>query len=141
MYLYKYLQKGRTYGSALLFHLRYNTQFDFQKFSEFLAPRNIIIIVTNSNRFQNCSLGVTTDFIESPQNDAWDAYEEMKQSVLSLVEQKGYKKENVLVLGSASSATKILAWDLQKNHSITSWDTGQFFDLAAKEIQEFGDKK
>lgn len=141
MYLYKYLQKGRIYGSALLFHLRYNSSFDFQKFSRFLAPKNIIIIVTKSSRFQNCKLGVTTDFIESPQSDAWDAYDEMKQSVLKLIEEKGYKKENVLILGSASSATKVLAWDLQVHHDIISWDTGQFFDIAARQIQELGDKK
>lgn len=141
MYLYKYLQKGRTYGSALLFHLRYNSHFDFQKLWQFLAPKNIIIIVTRSSRFHDCKIGATTDFIEAPQNDAWESYDEMKQAVLGLIEKKGYKKENVLVLGSASSATKVLAWDLQIHHNIVSWDTGQFFDIAAKQIQELGNKK
>jgi hypothetical protein len=141
MYLYKYLQKGRIYGSALLFHLRYNAHFDFQKLWRFLAPKNVIIIVTKSSRFHDCKIGMTTDFIEAPQNDAWDAYDEMKQAVLELIKKKWYKKENVLVLGSASSATKILAWDLHMNHDIVSWDTGQFFDLAAKQIQELGHKK
>lgn len=136
IFLKKYLQKDRLYGSALLFHTRYNPNLDFYKLGEFFSEKHVIIIVTRSERFAGCNLGKTTHFIEAPQNNAWDSYDDMKRQVLQIIEVQWYNKEDILVLWSASSATKVLAWDLQKNYRITSWDTGQFFDLAAKKIQE-----
>ena len=101
---------------------------------DFFQEKHIIIVTSNVARFQEISLGKTTDFIDTPKSDAWQSYETIKKSLLSLVKKKGFSQNETLILVSMGSAAKVLVYDLMKLN-YTAWDTGQFFDLAFKEIR------
>ena len=81
---------------------------------------------------------MTTDFIEAPKSDAWQAYEKIKNNLLQLIKNKNFEKNNTLMLISMGSAAKVLVFDLMKL-GYTAWDTGQFFDLAFKEIKNINE--
>ena len=104
------------------------------KIQRFFQTKHIIIITSNIERFQSMSLGKTTDFINTPQSDAWQSYKIIKQSLLSLIKEKNFSQNEILILISMGSAAKVLVYDLMKLN-YTAWDTGQFFDLAFKEIK------
>lgn len=135
MFLKDYYRKDVVYGSALCFTPRYNKNIDYQKLKRFFQTRHIIIITSSIERFHGMLLGKTTDFIEVPKSDAWQQYDSIKKATLVLVEEKKYLKQNVLFLISMGSAAKVLVYDLTKM-DYTAWDTGQFFDLAFKEIKK-----
>jgi hypothetical protein len=135
MFLKDYYHKDVIYGSALCFNPKYNTHIDYQKLKTFFLTKNVIIIASNIKRFENIKLGKTTDLIEGPASDAWQHYDEIKDSLFAMIQNKNYDKKDILVLASTSTASKILTYDLTKL-GYTSWDTGQFFDLAFKEIQK-----
>ncbi len=134
IFLKNYCHKDIIYGSALCFTPRYNTNIDYKKFKDFFQTKHIIIITSNIERFQSMSLGKTTDFINTPQSDAWQSYKIIKQSLLSLIKEKNFSQNEILILISMGSAAKVLVYDLMKLN-YTAWDTGQFFDLAFKEIK------
>ena len=133
MFLKDYYHKDMVYGSALCFNPQFNKHINFDKILSFFKRKHIIIVSSRIDRFKNVHLGITTDFIECPESDSWDKYDEIKQKVLSLIEEKGYTEQDTLILMSMSSAGKVLVYELTKR-GYTSWDTGQFFDLAFKEI-------
>ena len=135
MFLKDYYHKDITYGSALCFTPRYNTNLSFQKLKNFFLKKHIIILTSNIDRFKNISLGKTTSFLEAPSSNAWQKYDTIKESLLSLIHSKNVPKNEVLVLVSMGSAAKVLVYDLAQL-GITAWDTGQFFDLAFKEINK-----
>lgn len=133
MFLKDYYHKDVMYGSALCFTPRYNKNIDYGKLKDFFLKKHVVIITSNIQRFRSISLGKTTDFIEAPRSDAWQQYENIKKTALSLIEEKKYPHHEILFLISMGSAAKVLTYDLTKL-GFTTWDTGQFFDLAAKEI-------
>ncbi len=135
IFLKDYYRKNITYGSALCFTPRYNTHIDYKKLKNFFQKKHIIIVTSNIDRFNGISLGKTTDFIESPKSDAWQSYEKIKETVLSMIKEKNFQQEEILIMASMGSAAKVLVYDLTKL-GYTSWDTGQFFDLAFKEIEK-----
>ncbi len=135
MFLKNYYHKDVTYGSALCFNPRYNQNINYSKLKTFFATKNIIIITSNTERFQNINLGKTNNLIESPASDAWQEYDRIKKELLNLIESKGFSKEDTLTLISMGSAAKILVYDLTLMGYV-AWDTGQFFDLAFSEIRK-----
>ncbi len=138
-FLKNYLHKDIVYGSALCFTPRYNKNINYKKLKEFFATKNIIIVTSNTQRFADIKLGKTTSFIEAPKSDAWQSYEEIKATLLSLMKEKGFSPAETLMLISMGSAAKVLVYDLTKI-GYTAWDTGQFFDLASKEIEDLSNK-
>lgn len=129
----KYLKPGRTYGDALCFHPRYNPEIDFAALERYFLSKNVIIITANVVRFKDIQLGKSTTLIEAPSSDAWQSYPQLEQQALDLVKNNGWSSKEVLLMISAAEAAKIMVYDLTKAGYI-AWDTGQFFDLAAKEI-------
>jgi len=133
MFLKDYYHKDMTYGSALCFTPRYNTKIDYDKLKNFFQKKNVIIVTSKIKRFENIQLGKTISFIEAPENDAWQEYENIKKAVLAMAEKSG--KIDTLIMVSMGPAAKILVHEMTK-HVYAAWDTGQFFDLAFKEIQK-----
>ena len=135
IFLKNYYHKDVTYGSALCFTTRYNKHLDFQKLKNFFETKHIVIVTSSIDRFRGIHLGKTNDFVEAPKSDAWQSYEDVKDELLTLLATKRYEKKDTLVLISMASAAKVLVYDLMEL-GYTAWDTGQFFDLAFKEIQK-----
>lgn len=133
MFLRKYYHPHIVYGSALSFHTRYNPDLDFEKLGRYFATKDVIIVTSNTARFEGLSLGRSTAFIEAPASDAWDRYAEIYQEVLRHIETRALNPKGVLVMVSMGSAAKVLVYDLMKA-GYTAWDTGQFFDLASKRV-------
>lgn len=131
--LRKYVKPGHTYGDALCFHPRYNPEIDFKLLKQYFLTKNIIIITANVARFKDIQLGKSTTLIEAPGSDAWLNYLELENQALDLVNKNNWSSKEVLFMISAAEAAKIMVYDLTKE-GYTAWDTGQFFDLAAKEI-------
>ena len=131
MFLKDYYHKDIMYGSALCFTPRYNTKIDYDKLKKYFLKKNIVIITSKIGRFENIRLGKTTSFIEAPESDAWQEYENIKKALLTMVEM--FKKSDTLIMVSMGPAAKILVFEMTKL-GYTAWDTGQFFDLAFKEI-------
>lgn len=135
MFLKDYYYKDVTYGSALCFNPRYNQNIKYSKLKDFFSTKNIIIITSNTERFQNIRLGKTNNLIEAPASDAWQEYDGIKKELLDLIERKNFTKEDTLTLVSMGSAAKVLVYDLTLMGYV-AWDTGQFFDLATKGINQ-----
>lgn len=125
--LKNYLNQGQVYGSALCFQERYNQNLNHKKLQNHLKSRHLIIVTSNTGRFNNANLGSTTDYVEGPSSDAWFAYDRILARVREIAGR--YTKEKVLVLGALGPATKIMVYDLSRE-GYTVWDTGQLFDLA-----------
>ena len=49
IFLRQFLDSHRVYGSALLFHLRYNPNLDFEKLATYFSSKHIIIIVHDTD--------------------------------------------------------------------------------------------
>lgn len=137
VFLKDYYHPHVVYGSALCFHPRYNPDIDFKKLGAYFSSKDVIIVTTATERFKDLSLGKTTAFIEAPASDAWDEYGRMYGAVMAHIEENRLSRQDVLVLISMGSAAKVMVFDLMKDGYV-AWDTGQFFDLAAKRIKELG---
>jgi len=135
VFLKDYLNEGQTYGSALCFQPKFNPQLDFKKILNYFKTKNIIIVTANTDRFSHIKLGETTDFVECPRNDSWNHYDAIFERALELVKEKRYEKRKVLFLVSLASAAKVFVYDLLE-YDYQGWDTGQFFDLAFRQIEE-----
>ena len=135
--LKKFLRTDMTYGDAVCFHPKYNPHIDFTAIKNYLNTKHIIIITSNIERFATISLGKSTTLIEGPSSDAWQVYAELTQKGLEVVREKNLPQYEVLFMISAAEAAKVMVYDLTKL-GYTAWDTGQFFDLAAKEIAALG---
>jgi hypothetical protein len=135
VFLKGYLQEGRTYGGALCFQPKFNPQINFRKILNYFKTKHIIIMTANVERFSHIKLGKTTDFVKCPRNDSWQQYPNLFNEALSLAREKGYQKENTLFLISLASAAKVFVYDLLQE-DYQAWDTGQFFDLAFKQIKK-----
>jgi len=131
VYLKKYLQEDQIYGRALTFHPRYNKSLNIAEIIFHLKKKHLIIVTSNTERFNNAQLGITTHYIEAPSSDAWSKYETLLKQTLSAA--KKTKKNETLVLSSMGPAAKVLIYDLNKL-GYTGWDTGQFFDLMLDQI-------
>jgi len=129
----QFLRKDKVYGDALCFHPRYNLGIDFLAIKDYLAAKHVVIITSNTPRFRDIKLGMSTTLIEAPTNDAWRSYERLEKEALETVAAKGLKATEVLFMVSAAEAAKVMVYNLTKA-GYTAWDTGQFFDLAAQEI-------
>ncbi len=135
--LKSFLRTDKTYGDAVCFHPRYNPNINFQAIKNYLDTKHIVIITSNIERFSDIKLGKSTTFISGPSSDAWQVYAELTQKGLVVVKEKNIPAEEVLFMISAAEAAKVMVYDLTKLGYI-AWDTGQFFDLAAKEIATLG---
>lgn len=133
-----FLRTDKTYGDAVCFHPKYNPGIDFKSIKNYLDTKHIIIITSNIERFANIKLGKSTTLIEGPSSDAWQVYEELTKKGLAAVQQKNLQPSEVLFMISAAEAAKVMVYDFTMA-GYTAWDTGQFFDIAAKEITQLGD--
>jgi hypothetical protein len=134
MFLRDYYNKDMVYGSALCFTPRYNTTINYGKLNNYFVKKNIIIITSQISRFKEIHLGLKTLFIEAPKSNAWQKYSDIKNKLILMLEEEKLKETETLILVSMGSAAKILVYDMTLL-GYTAWDTGQFFDLAFKEIQ------
>lgn len=133
IFLKNFYHKDIVYGSALCFTPRYNKHINFHQLKAFFEKKHIVIITSNTHRFKGLRLGKTTDLLEAPQSNAWGHYDTIKNTLFSLLHENSYLPDTTLVLISIGSAAKVLVYDTTL-HGYTAWDTGQFFDLASKEI-------
>jgi hypothetical protein len=131
--LQKFLRLDRMYGDAVCFHPKLNPDIDFVGIKKYLDTKHIVIITSNIERFADVRLGLSTTLISGPSSDAWRVYEELEAQALAVVAEKGLAPTEVLFMISAAEAAKVMVYDLTKA-GYTAWDTGQFFDMAAKEI-------
>lgn len=133
----EYLIPGHIYGDATCFHPRYNPNIDFLALKKYLDTKHIIIATSGLERFKDLKLGKSTTLIEAPSSDAWQVYEKLEEAILAKITAEGFAKNEVLIMISAAEAAKVMIYDLS-NQGYTAWDTGQFFDLAAKEFALLG---
>lgn len=131
VFLKDYIHSEQSYGSALSFQERYNTNIPYDKLVNHLKTKHLVIVASNISRFNNQQLGITTQYVNAPSSDAWSEYETIMQKVYSCVVK--IPKSDVLVLTSLGPTSKVMVYDLAKV-GYTAWDTGQFFDLALKEV-------
>jgi hypothetical protein len=92
-----------------------------------------VIVASNIARFNNQQLGLTTHYVEGPSSNAWDSYDELMSEIKNVI--KILPKSDTLIMTSLGPTSKIMALDLTNDGYIV-WDTGQFFDLALKRIQD-----
>lgn len=130
-----WIRPNHTYGDAFCFHPRYNPDIDFGSLKRYFDTKHIIIITANIDRFKNITLGKSVTLIAGPASDAWRVYEELEQKAYAEIKRNGWSKSEVLIMISAAEAAKVMVYDFTQA-GYTAWDTGQFFDLAAKEISE-----
>jgi hypothetical protein len=135
--LKRYLRSDKKYGDATCFHPRYNTAMNFLEIKNYLDSKHVIIITSGTERFKDIQLGKSTHFVEGPASDAWQVYESLEQAGLKIISENNLPKNEVLFMISAAEAAKVMVYDLTKQ-GYTAWDTGQFFDMAAKEIAALG---
>ncbi len=135
VFLKDYLHKDLVYGTALCFQPRFNPNINFEQLHKYFRNKNIIIVTSNTKRFREIHLGKTTDFIDCPRCDVWLHYDEIYKQTLRLVEDNKYKKKDVLFLVSLACTAKVMTYDLTLE-GYQAWDTGQFFDLAFREISK-----
>lgn len=128
-----YLIPGHTYGDATCFHPRYNPDINFRDLKNYLDTKHVIIVTSNTERFASLTLGQSTTLIEAPSSDAWQVYETLEKQVLEKIKDRNLKPTEVLIMISAAEAAKVMIYNLS-TQGYTAWDTGQFFDLAAKEF-------
>lgn len=131
IFIKDYIQVGQRYGSALSFQERYNTEIPYDKLVGHLKVKNLVIVASDTARFNNRQLGLTTTYIEAPSSDAWDAYEKIMKRVMECT--AILPKEDTLILTSLGPTSKVMVFDLA-NAGYTAWDTGQFFDMALQNI-------
>jgi hypothetical protein len=129
----RWLQPKKVYGDAFVFHPRYNSEIDFVAIKNYLDQKHVIIMTSNTERFKDIKLGRSTTLIEGPSSDAWQVYEDLKKQAFSVIKSNNWQTHEVLLMISAAEAAKVMVYDFAKA-GYTAWDTGQFFDLAAKEI-------
>ncbi|HRH55592.1 MAG TPA: GT-D fold domain-containing glycosyltransferase [Candidatus Paceibacterota bacterium] len=135
VYLKDYYHPDVVYGSALCFHPRYNTDINYKKLNSYFRTKHIVVVTSGTERFKDLSLGKTTTLIEAPKSDAWDHYSSILEKVRNQALSFKVAPAEILILVSMGSAAKVLAYDLMLEGYV-AWDTGQFFDLAAKEIRQ-----
>lgn len=128
----------RTYGDSFCFHPRYTKNIDFKLLKQYFSQKHIIIITSNIDRFQNTRLGKTTHFVEAPNSDTWRCHQELEEKAVAIVEKTNISKSDILFIISTAEAAKVMVYDLAKQ-GYTAWDTGQFFDLATKEVAMLAD--
>lgn len=131
--LKQYLRSDKIYGDSMCFHPQHNPAMDFTAIKKYLDTKHIIIITSHIERFANIKLGKSTHFVAGPSSDAWRTYEELEAKGIAIVTENNLPKREVLFMISAAEAAKVMVYDLTKQ-GYTAWDTGQFFDMAAKEI-------
>ena len=132
IYLKKYIHQNQVYGRALSFHARYNPSLPYEKILNHLKTKHLIVVTSNTARFNNGKFGLTTDYIEAPKNDAWDVYPQLLARVRATA--RAYANTDVLIMASIGPTAKVMIYDLCLE-GYTAWDTGQFFDLALEHLQ------
>lgn len=131
----KYIHKDTVYGSCFAFYPRFNTSINFLKLKEYLQKKEVVIITSNTSRFETIELGRKTYLIEAPSSDSWDKEKEIITSLKKLTEENNLSRENTLIMVSMGSAAKVVTYTLAVD-GYTAWDAGQFFDVAYKNIKE-----
>jgi len=129
----RYLIPGHHYGSSFCFHPKHNPNIDFAALRKYISSKNVIIISSNVDRFADVKLGLSTTLIEAPSSDAWKVYESLEEKTLTTIKNNNWSHSEVLIMVSAAEAAKVIVFNLA-SAGYTAWDTGQFFDLAAKEF-------
>lgn len=132
-----FLRRDKIYGDAMCFHPKYNPNIDFAGIKNYLDDKHIIIITSNTERFKDIKLGRSVTLIEGPSSDAWRVYETLEQQAHKIINTSDWKTDEVLIMISAAEAAKVMVYDFAMA-GYTAWDTGQFFDMAAKEIAQLG---
>jgi len=132
VFLKDYIHVGQRYGSALSFQERYNASIPYDKLVQHLKSKHLVIVASNTARFNNQKLGLTTTYIEAPSSDAWDSYDGIMKKVMSTV--GSLPTRDTLVLTSLGPTSKVMVFDLAQA-GYTAWDTGQFFDLALQKLK------
>ena len=133
IYLKDYIDGDRVYGSALSFQERYNKNLPYDKIVEHLKTKHLIIVASNTARFKNKQLGLSTAYVEGPSSNAWDSYIRLREEVLNKV--SFLPKSDTLIMTGLGPSSKIMVLDFTEA-GYTVWDTGQFFDLALKRIKD-----
>lgn len=135
MILHKYLNSKQVYGSSFTFYPTINTNLDYVKLKKYFEGKHIIIITSNTSRFETIKLGITTHLIESPKSNSWSDLPNLKATLFKMVTDNNLPKEKILVMVSMGPAAKVMVYDLAQE-GFTAWDAGQFFDVAYKNIKE-----
>ncbi|MEZ4103675.1 MAG: GT-D fold domain-containing glycosyltransferase [Candidatus Paceibacterota bacterium] len=132
IYLKDYINKDQVYGSALTFHGRYNKGLPYDNLIDHLKTKNLVIVASNTARFQDQQLGLKTFYVEGPSSDAWLQYDQLMKEVRNVV--STLPKADTLIMTSLGPTSKVMTLDLVRE-GYTVWDTGQFFDLALSRIK------
>lgn len=132
VFLKDYINSGQTYGSALSFHERYNQDIPYDDLVGHLKTKHLVIVASNTARFNNQKLGLTTTYIEALGSDAWSQYDDLMNRINGCLD--SLPKDQTLIMTSLGPTSKVMVYDLA-NAGYTAWDTGQFFDLALKRLK------
>jgi hypothetical protein len=98
VFLKDYLNPGQTYGSALSFQERYNSDIDYVAIVKYFRTKHLVVVSSKIDRFKSAQVGLTTNYIEGPGSDAWSQYENLLTQVQQVA--FAYPKEDTLILSS-----------------------------------------
>lgn len=134
LFLWRYIAVRQVYGDWGVFTTQHHQNWDWKKMSTFLNDKDVVIVTGDVHKMSQLSLGKNTFFIETGKHNAFEHYDEIRKSILGLVEAKGLKKETTLIMASLGPTACILALDFTKE-GWQVWDTGHMFKFANKELK------
>ena len=127
--LFKYLNKGQSYGHCHLFLAENSPEFQWIKFQSYISKRNVIVVTGNSKAISNLKLGSTTSFIECGVNNAFEKKELIKNKVYDCIKINYFDKENALIMLCLGPTACVLALEMK---DLQVLDTGHIFEFAAE---------
>ncbi|MCB9810531.1 MAG: DUF1792 domain-containing protein [Candidatus Nomurabacteria bacterium] len=123
-----YFNKKAKYFDATLFY--YNETFP-EYFEAFLKTRHLVLVTRQHSieKFKaNKSIPFSdVSFVETPENNAFDQYDQIKKEVLDEVARHG--KSKTIVLAAFGPASKLLVYELAKE-GVVSIDVGRGIEVA-----------
>ncbi len=123
-----YFKKFLKYFDATLFY--YNETFP-EYFEEYLKNKHLVLVTNKANidKFKNNELVPFRDvsFVETPDVNAFSAYDIIKSEVLRCVNRRHV--DQVVVLAACGPASKALAYELSKDGIVTI-DVGRGIEVA-----------
>jgi hypothetical protein len=133
--MWRYLQRGRSYGHSHLFVPENCPDLDWSMLREHFLRKDIVIATGNTAALRQLQLGRTTHLVDCGTVNAYESRERIKQNIRDLIHSRGLNKRDVLVLASLGPTAQLIAHDFL-NEDICVWDTGHMFKFAAANLYE-----
>lgn len=134
MFLWKYVDYGKVYGSWSVFMKQHNPNFNWNLFFSFIKSKNVVIITGNICALINIKLGKKTFFIETGKYNAFEKRDKITKDIDTFLMQNNMNLENSIFFVSLGPTAGIIVEHIS-NKGLMAWDTGHMFTYAYKELE------